>query len=256
VDLNYQKVWSTMNDLETTMCRAVSVREVIDAAVVALERGDRQKAENLMNAAYDFIGYFVDDFDKHFKDAWAETVGKLNPYGKTSNVSQDEYKKSWTSFWEENYYPEEYKEPKLEDIMPPWGHSDMEALRYTEEELNAMCDKAASDDEKEKCREYNLREAEYYDKRAKLDMNSTYDDMIAAGYTMTADGFWIKEDKVVKWRLPVEIDAASGEYYFTVPDDLMERTGWEENDKLNWVDNGDGSFTITKHTKPLGMDEC
>jgi hypothetical protein len=32
-----------------------------------------------------------------------------------------------------------------------------------------MCDKAASDDEKQKCREYNLREAEYYDKRAKLD---------------------------------------------------------------------------------------
>ena len=26
--------------------------------------------------------------------------------------------------------------------MPPWGHSDMEALRYSEEELNAMCDAA------------------------------------------------------------------------------------------------------------------
>ena len=38
--------------------------------------------------------------------------------------------------------------------------------QYTEEELNAMCD-AAQD--KEKCREYNLREAEYYNKRAQLD---------------------------------------------------------------------------------------
>jgi hypothetical protein len=28
--------------------------------------------------------------------------------------------------------------------MPPWGHSDMEALRYTEEELDAMCDSATS----------------------------------------------------------------------------------------------------------------
>lgn len=60
--------------------------------------------------------------------------------------------------------------------------------QYTEEEMNAMCDAAA---DKEKCREYNLREAEYYDKRARLD--ATYDDMIAKGYTMTADGFWIKE---------------------------------------------------------------
>ena len=41
-----------------------------------------------------------------------------------------------------------------------------ETPEYTEEVLDAMCDAAA---EKEKCREYNLREAEYYNKRAELD---------------------------------------------------------------------------------------
>ena len=60
--------------------------------------------------------------------------------------------------------------------------------QYTEDEMNAMCDYAS---DKEKCREYNLHEAEYYDKRAKLD--ASYDAMVAKGYTMTADGFWIKE---------------------------------------------------------------
>ena len=48
--------------------------------------------------------------------------------------------------------------------------------QYTEEEMDAMCD-AASD--KEKCREYNMREAEYYTKRAELDasdrLNMQYD---------------------------------------------------------------------------------
>ena len=74
--------------------------------------------------------------------------------------------------------------------------------QYTEEEMNAMCDAAA---DKEKCREYNLREAEYYTKRAELDAqhsehwsnpgrNKTYDQMVAEGWTMTADGFWIKEN--------------------------------------------------------------
>ena len=58
--------------------------------------------------------------------------------------------KDWIDFWEETYYPEESKQ-------------------YTEEELNAMCEQAASDEEKNKCREYNLREAEYYNKRAQLD---------------------------------------------------------------------------------------
>jgi hypothetical protein len=42
--------------------------------------------------------------------------------------------------WKETYYPEEVKN----DCMPPWGHSDMEALQYTEEELNAMCDAVTS----------------------------------------------------------------------------------------------------------------
>ena len=71
--------------------------------------------------------------------------------------SSPECKKMWNDFWEENSYSEENKQ-------------------YTEEELNAMCD-AASD--KEKCREYNLREAEYYNKRAQLDasdrLNMQYD---------------------------------------------------------------------------------
>ena len=76
--------------------------------------------------------------------------------------------------------------------------------QYSEEELNAMCEQAASEVEKEKCREYNLREAEYYTKRAELDAqhskyyydtgrNRTYDEMIAQGWEMTDDGFWIKE---------------------------------------------------------------
>jgi len=38
--------------------------------------------------------------------------------------------------------------------------------QYTDEELDAMCDKASSDQEKEKCQEYNLRESEYYNKNS------------------------------------------------------------------------------------------
>jgi hypothetical protein len=33
---------------------------------------------------------------------------------------------------------------EYDDCMRPWGHSDMEALQYTEEELNAMCDAVTS----------------------------------------------------------------------------------------------------------------
>jgi hypothetical protein len=109
--------------------------------------------------------------------------------------------KDWVDFWEES-----------------------EKTQYTEEELDAMCEAAALQQEKDKCREYNLREAEYYNKRAQLDAeieaikatggyewtpeskneekgkyywndgrNSSFDEMIANGWQMTDDGFWIKE---------------------------------------------------------------
>ncbi len=103
-----------------------------------------------------------------------------------------------------------------EDWEDFWNEQTEISQHYSEEDLNAMCDAA---EEKEKCREYNLREAEYYDKRAQLDLeatkkqlkiarkidegkseyyydtgrNKTYDQMLSEGWEMTDDGFWIKE---------------------------------------------------------------
>ena len=59
-----------------------------------------------------------------------------------------------------------------------------------------------------------------------------------------------------KWILPVEIDAASGEYYLTLPDDLLDSIGWKEGDTLQYVDNKDGTFSVRKVTTPLKADEC
>jgi hypothetical protein len=186
---------------------------------------------------YDVIKNVVSDnyycYKNHTERCY-ELLALLNGNGRGHIPAYDEYvekkenlvcdkddkspkcQKAWSDFWEENYYPEEHNQ-------------------YTEEELNAMCDKAASDQEKQKCREYNLREAEYYDKRAELDA---------------------KKDKVVKWKLPVEIDGMSGEYYVNFPDDLMEAANIGENDMVEWIDQGNGSYFLRKVTKPIGIDEC
>ena len=76
---------------------------------------------------------------------------------------------------------------------------------------------------------------------------------------MTADGFWIKEspkDKVMKWQLPVEVDGLSGEYYFNFPNDLLEAANLKEGDQVEWIDNGNGSYTLRKVSQTVGMDEC
>jgi hypothetical protein len=55
-----------------------------------------------------------------------------------------------------------------------------------------------------------------------------------------------KKDKVTKWRLPVEVDAASDDYYVQFPDDLLEAANLKEGDKVEWVDNGNGSYLLRK----------
>jgi hypothetical protein len=55
-----------------------------------------------------------------------------------------------------------------------------------------------------------------------------------------------KEDKVVKWQLPVEVDGLTGECFVTFPDDLLEAANLKEGDTVEWIDNNDGSFTMRK----------
>jgi hypothetical protein len=142
---------------------------------------------------YNTIVKCVDDSVEYHKKNLTKSVELLSLLKGIRPVNFETTQSDWNDFWEEQ---------------------DQISQHYTEEELNAMCDAA---EEKEKCREYNLREAEYYNKRAELDIREvnkqieiakkidsgevkvetrnvkTYDEMIAEGWQMTDDGFWIKE---------------------------------------------------------------
>ena len=87
---------------------------------------------------------------------------------------------------------------------------------------------------------------------------ATYDEIVADGWEMTADGFWfreVKEDKVKKWVLPVE-ETDESEYFVSFPDDLLEAANLKEGDLVEWVDLGDGSYRLEKVPKAIRMDEC
>ena len=187
--LNYQKIWNVMNDLEMVTAKISSAREILDSAIDKLEEHQYDKAGTLLYAADEFLQYYLQEFDTKFKDAWKETVTKV-------------------------------KQQEIEDCMPPWGHSDMEALRYTDKEMDAMCDAAEAKDKVVKWVlpvEYiddecfvsfpedlleaaNLKEGDHTEWIDQGDgsyllkkVPKTYTEMVEAGHTMTADGFWIKE---------------------------------------------------------------
>ena len=55
-----------------------------------------------------------------------------------------------------------------------------------------------------------------------------------------------KEDKVEKWVLPLELDGLSGELYVTLPDDLLDKVGWKEGDKVEYVPSENGFYVMRK----------
>jgi len=190
--VNYNKVWTAMNELESVTSKISSAREILDSAVDRLQEYQYDKAETLLYAADEFLQYYLEEFDRKFKDAWKETVIKV-------------------------------KQQEIDDCMPPWGHSDMEALKYTDEELDAMCSVAEEEE------------------------------LISKGY-FKENGYWKKsKDKVVKWQLPIEEEndymTGEKEYFITFPEDLLEAANLKEGDEVEWVDRNDGSFLLQKVSK-------
>jgi hypothetical protein len=65
--------------------------------------------------------------------------------------------------------------------------------------------------------------------------------------TEDRDSNFPNENKVKKWVLPVE---ELGEMQFiTFPDDLLEAANLKEGDELEWVNQGDGSWSLKKVEK-------
>lgn len=46
------------------------------------------------------------------------------------------------------------------------------------------------------------------------------------------------------WTVPVECE--SEDCVISFPDELIQITEWKEGDVLEWIDNGDGSWTLKK----------
>ncbi len=233
--VEYQKVWTTMNDLEITTSKICSAREIIDNAVDKIQEHEYDKAELLMTAAYEFLEYYLQEFDDKFKLAWQATVGDLR--------SGDEFQYTATG---EKMWVDDYCDAS--GLTTP--------IVYSEEELNAMCDKAELDAQLEQIRKDGGYE--WTPEVKKEEKTLSYDEAVAAGWEMTADGFWFKETK--KWVLPVEeckdADTDKTDYFVSFPDDLLEAANLKEGDEIEWVDNKDGTYTIRKSTQPLGPDEC
>ena len=55
---------------------------------------------------------------------------------------------------------------------------------------------------------------------------------------------WNELDKT--WTITLEEDPETGELILPFPPDLLAEAGWKEGDTLEWIDRGDGSWSLEK----------
>jgi len=124
MSVKYQKVWDTMNALESVTSKICSVREILECAIEAHENHKHEKVEHLLYAVDEFLQYYLQEFDDKFKNAWQATVSDLREGDTKSTLECDrndpspECQDAWNDFWGENYYPEEYSKAKVEANSP------------------------------------------------------------------------------------------------------------------------------------------
>ena len=60
----------------------------------------------------------------------------------------------------------------------------------------------------------------------------------------------------MKWTVTLEEDG--DDLILPLPDDLLQQAGWKSGDTIQWIDNGDGSWTMKKKetTKMLHIKHC
>ena len=56
-------------------------------------------------------------------------------------------------------------------------------------------------------------------------------------------------EKNKSWTLLVQEDPESGDMILEFSDEILEAAGWAVGDVIEWLDNGDGSWTLTKKLK-------
>ena len=57
------------------------------------------------------------------------------------------------------------------------------------------------------------------------------------------------------WTIELQNDPETGDCILEFPPDFLEETGWKEGDTLEFIDNKDGSFTMTKKETQLVLVE-
>lgn len=55
----------------------------------------------------------------------------------------------------------------------------------------------------------------------------------------------MKHKNSSSWTVKVEEDQF-GDLFLPLPDDMLKKLDWKEGDMLQWIDNGNGTYSLVK----------
>lgn len=53
-------------------------------------------------------------------------------------------------------------------------------------------------------------------------------------------------EQMKNWTITVEEDPVTGDLILPLPEELLKLKGWKDGDTLEWSDNNDGSWSLSK----------
>ena len=82
--LSYNKTWEVMHELEESFNRIVTVHQMVEDLVEAVDRNDNTKINNISKALEAYLPVYISQYDDASKRAWNNTVKEVflidNPY--------------------------------------------------------------------------------------------------------------------------------------------------------------------------------
>ncbi len=82
--LSYNKTWEVMHELEESFNRIVTVHQMVEDLVEAVDRNDNTKINNISKALKAYLPVYISQYDDASKRAWNNTVKEVflidNPY--------------------------------------------------------------------------------------------------------------------------------------------------------------------------------
>ena len=168
--LNYTKVWNSMNDLNDTITNYLHIKELLQSY---------KKNDKFLDCIVTLLDHYIDTQDQTFKVAWNETVSKINSEQVNKySVSVQEIENGDTG---EIEYFIQLPDNLLEQLN--WKEND--CIEWIDQSDGSYLLKKNNDN-------LSWKNPSWVEGN-QIAKTKTYDEMIADGWTMTDDGFWIKE---------------------------------------------------------------